>query len=258
MAVRWDVRRAASLMVPSFAAFAVAGCGFDSRPRLGWQDDSITHLGDAGGSTIPAPEAVGGDAVPRDSGVDQGAVQPDPRPSSSLPVAGSDSASAAGAGVSTPMSEPRAAADSDAGAPPDAGETSTAAPLACPTGSYVGDFACTLNVSTWMLTTQIAFSLETKSPHATTATTTSSVSFTYEGAVFFADLQGRLECEAGRFHADVVDGVVGVALVPFTGPFSGSIDGQLDRRAGILGGTWTLDSLGGPTCTGEWKAPLRP
>lgn len=164
-----------------------------------------------------------------------------------------------------------AAADGDASvdasepSEPDASANASDAgvePIDCPTGLYIADLMCTVDPVGFVSTMQIRFVLEQKTSSSPEATASMPFFTTASSGLLLADLDAKLDCVTGAFHADVTNGFALLVPIPVVAPFEGVIDGQLDEEAGLLAGTWSMSTPPGTplstlaTCDGEWSAPV--
>jgi hypothetical protein len=240
--VRWR------LLLPC-ALSLVTGCSLDTYPSLGRHAPGTDQLlANDGASTTDntADSMNASDAAAPDAATMS--------PGDNSPDAGfRDAAMAIDAAVVS--NDARAPGGSDAAAP----DAMTTPP--CPAGNYAGDFMCVVDptgVTPLTVMTQVTFTLQQASPGNPLTLANSNLSFGISGFIFAGDLTGQLDCATGTFHADVVNGLFASVLVPIAAPFSGVIDGQLDRTASSLAGSWSFTSPTGATCIGPWSAALQP
>jgi hypothetical protein len=233
------------------------GCSLDTAPSFGRHvldpHGGGTSLAGQQPSSVPSADAAGS-AGPLDAGkvaIDRGA--PDAGSAQGhAPVA---HASDAGSPQNTANPKP---ADPAPGPAPSVGASVS---HACREGNYAGDFTCMVSiagVSPVTATAQATFTLQEKSA-GTLTVTNSDLAFDLTGYIFAGDLSGSLDCAAGAFHADIVNGMFVAVLLPIPGSFTGAIDGQIDDTTNDLAGAWSfMATAGGPSCSGSWHATLQP
>jgi len=129
----------------------------------------------------------------------------------------------------------------------------------CPAGAYLGDFTCMVDpaFNTSAATAQVALTLTEAAPGFANAVADMGLVFEWDGYLFAADITGQLDCAANVFHADI-NGTFGPLVAPIPIPFSGVIEGELDRAARLLSGTWSFAGPSGVVCAGTWEAPRQP
>jgi hypothetical protein len=236
--VRW--------LVLACALSLVLSCSFDSYPSLGQHAPSNIPTNDGASSTDHTADSMNA----------SGAGAPAAGTTSlSGPLDASalrDAAMAIDAAVVTDDADVSGRSDAtapDAMTPP------------CRAGNYAGDFMCVVDptgVTPITVMTQVTFTLQAASPGNALTLANSNLSFGISGFIFAGDLTGQLDCATGTFHADVVNGLFASVLVPIAAPFSGVVDGQFDRAASSLVGSWSFTSPSGATCIGPWSAALQP
>src|SRR5262249_20094970 len=130
----------------------------------------------------------------------------------------------------------------------------------CREGMYLADYTCNVDnalIPLTAITLQSTLMLQRTTQTNVLTLVNSALAFDYSGFLFGCTLSGQLDCTSGAFHADMDNGVFAFSLLPVPVPFTGSLDGTLDRTKPELSGSWTLTSSGA-SCTGTWTAPLQP
>jgi hypothetical protein len=273
--------RSAWLALP-YGLQLLLGCSFDRYPLLAPQEEALplradaaqrehptaaTHLADAaisgnGSAGLAADSAPSANAAPDAMlAVHDAAPPPDAllAADASRAAMPSDMAAAIDAAVPSDPSTTPDASSIPADAPPVPADAMPTRP--CRAGTYVGDFSCALDptgVTPLTVMTRVMFTLQPSSPGSALRVASSELAFDVTGFRFIGELAGGLDCAAGSFHAEVVNGTFMSPVVPILTPFSGRIDGQLDASASSLAGTWSFTVVNGAICSGPWRAALQP
>ena len=184
---------------------------------------------------------------------------------SSAPIAsagGPADATTAGA-ASIPAAGASAMPDASAAVDAAAAPADTAPTMSCPAGNYSGQFACSGfagGISIGAVETTVSFTLQPSADRKTSlAVQNASLSLaTPGGFIISGELTGSLDCETGKFQADIKDALVSFAGLPVPTLLNGSATGQLDGSRTKLGGDWSLGAVTGDNCVGTWNATLQP
>jgi hypothetical protein len=268
--------RTLAWLVLSLALQRSIGCSFERYPLLGPQQqdpsvaDAVSAPSQPSGNTsgaIPSLEPIvrADDASQPANARDAGSALSDAAPAldASSNVDGPDASALTPASTTAPdaaNSAPDAPSPvSDATTP----STTPADPTPahrCRAGTYAGDFTCTLDatgVTPLSAMARVTFTLR-QAPSGTALTVvSSSLAFDLTGFRFVGELSGALDCTAGTFQAQIINGTFMSEWLPVPTEFTGSVDGEL-RGAGSLAGSWSFTALSGVSCTGPWSASLQP
>lgn len=121
----------------------------------------------------------------------------------------------------------------------------------CLPGTYTGTFSCTVDMGFGIKTEYtgpVSFVLTSSPSGEFLEISNGTLGGTGNGIPFMADLNGKLDCTTNEFSATTANGTYIILI--FSGQFSGSLDGRLDRLTQTLAGMWTLVPLLGGTATG--------
>ena len=269
------------------ALCSAAACSFEAAPSLGRYgtsaaDSGTTSVTDPEPDTIPDPVATGSSpsnpvsspptAAPEpaqpimEPPVQPPAAAPEPPP---IGPTHAMNASDAGTQPAAPLHDAAASepplGDGDGGASPPvdaaAGSTDQAAPHSCPAGNYLAEFACISStpVPDTFVTTRVAFRLlPTTQRGSILALQDANLSLTANGFFASGEMTGTLDCDSGRFHADINNALVAFTILLVPTLLNGAADGTLDDSGTNLTGDWMLGAFTGDNCAGQWTAALQP